>query len=351
MPTVQFRNTAEGYTTDPTTVTTGNSGGGSGDAFDALNAGGGTIQAIAAAKFHATRGYRMTRSGTSQMSVQRTLAADVSDFVGKHYQYIPTQPGVDSVLFKGYSDTTATVTSWAVAISTTGKLKALAGSGSSTVYTSTDTVPPATWVRFEYEIVSGVSMRVIAYAGDSTTVLADTGVVSTSAVAATRTWRIGLLTSGTTTPATTDFDDITVGAGPGLYGLATIARPSSTVSNPGAFIATGGVSIDAVLADTETSESTPASWVESVSAPAGVQCTVGFSATILPTGGLTIDRWDSQDVVSPVIDSKLDILVDGSVVGTNTVALTTTWTKTTFTIASVTGDMSTLQGRYTDTTR
>lgn len=351
MPTVVFTNNAEGYSASPTTVTQGsggNSGGGSGDYWDVVNLGSSTIQALTGAKFFGTYGYRMTRSGSTQQHLQKTFASDISDFVGQHWQKIPTQPSADHVLFKAYTDTGAATTSWAVAITTTGKLKILAGSSSTSVYTGTNTIPANTWLRFEYEMVSATNVRVIVYSLGSNTILDDSGLVTTALVGVTRTYRIGLLTT-TSSPASIDVDQFTLGSGPGMFGLATSGRPSSTITNPDGFTATGAGSLHAALSDTEAGgELSPSSWVESPAGPTNDTFTVGFAATIMPNGGLTIDRWDSQDVASPTITSTLEILVDGSVVGTNTITLSTTVTKTTFTIASVTGDMSTLQARYTD---
>lgn len=351
MATQLFRNTAEGYSSSGTGVTQGsggNSGGGSGDYWDVVNLGSSTIQAVTGAKMFGTYGYRLTRTGSTQQHLQKTLAADQSDFVGQHWQKIPTQPSANHVFFKGYSDASATTTSWAVAISTTGKLILLAGSSSTTVFTGTDTLPANTYLRFEYEIVSGTSMRCVVYSLGSNTIVSDSGIVSTALPGVTRTFRIGELTTASS-PASMDIDYVTLGSGPGMFGLATSARPSSTVTNPDGFTATGAGTLHAALSDTEAGgELSPSSWAESPAGPTNDTFTVGFEASILPTGGLTIDRWDSQDVASPVISSTLEILVDGVVVGTNTINLTTTVTKTTFTIASVTGDLTTLQGRYTD---
>lgn len=350
MPTQAFLNTFGGGT-NGTTLTQGsggNTGGASGDFWNIVTLGGGTVVFSTAAAMVGTLGCRMTRTGTAQQNLQVTLAADIADFVGQHYQSIPTQPSTNHVLFRGYTDAGGTASSWQVAVNTTGKMVLLAAS--TTVYTGTDTIPAATVVRWEYEMVSATSMRVVAYSGGTNTVLADSGVIATTLVGVTRTYRIGLLTT-TTSPASTDIDNVRLGTGPGLWGLGTTARPSSLISNPGAYTVTGAGSINAAQSDVETVETSPTSYVESPAGPAGTQYTVGFEATILPNGGLTIDRWDAQDVASPIIDSKLDIIVGGVIVGTNTVALSTTWTKTTFTIASVTGDMSTLRGTYTDTSR
>jgi hypothetical protein len=64
MPTIT--NTAEGYTTSPTTVTAGNSGGASGDAATTVTPGtASTIQAVAGAAAHGAMGYRFTLVGNT----------------------------------------------------------------------------------------------------------------------------------------------------------------------------------------------------------------------------------------------------------------------------------------------
>ncbi len=357
MPTTVFRNTAEAIGGNGTAVTQGAAGNSaSPDYFDTVFLGtpAGALTVQTAAKKHGTYGLRFLRAGasTAQIYVQKVFASDITNFVGQHWCQINALPSVNTVLFKGYTDSAATITSWAVAMNTTGRLLLLGGSGSSTISTSatTDTMPAGADIRFEYEVVPGTSIRVVAFAGDSNTVYVDSGVQATALVGVTRAYRNGLLTTGAA-PAQVDIDDIRLGSGPGFFGLSTTATPSSLVSNPGGFTAVGAASLDAALANVESNEAAPTSYVESVAGPAGAQFTVGFEATILPNGTLSIERWDSQDIASPIIDSTLDIIVGGAVVGTNTVALSTTPTKTTFTTGVVTGDMSTLRGRYTDTSR
>jgi hypothetical protein len=64
MPTIT--NTAEGYTTSPTTVTAGTSGGASGDAASTVTQGtASTIQAVAGAAVHGTMGYRFNLVGNA----------------------------------------------------------------------------------------------------------------------------------------------------------------------------------------------------------------------------------------------------------------------------------------------
>lgn len=352
MPTELFRNTAEGYSASGTGVTAGsggNSGGGSGDYWTVVNLGSSTIQALTGAAMFGAYGYRLTRSGSTQQHLQVTLAADQSDFVGQHWMRIPTQPSVDHVLFKGYSDTAATVTAWAVAISTAGKLKILEGPSSTPVGAAgTDTIPANTWLRCEYEIISATSARVVIYAGASNTVLADSGVRAAPSAGVTRTFRIGLLTTASS-PASMDIDHVRLGAGPGLFALATTWRPTETVSNPGAFTAVGTGTLHGALGDVET-EAAPATYIESPAGPSGAQCTVGSSITILPTGGLTVECWHSQDLASPTIRTLHEVLLDGAVIGSDTVDCTTTPTKRTWTISSASGDMTTLRSRFTDTT-
>lgn len=348
MPTPVFTNNAEGYSSSGTNVTAGsggNSGGGSGDYWDVVNLAGGTIQAVTAAKMFGTYGYRLTRSGSSQIHLQKTFASDISDFVGQHWDRIPTQPSANHVMFKGYSDAAFTTTSWAVAISTTGKLIILAGPSSTTVFTGTDTIPANTYCRFEYEMVSATSVRVVVYSLGSNTILADSGTINTALVGVTRTYRRGLLTTASS-PASLDADQTTLGIGPGLFGLATSARPTILVSNPGAYVAVGAASLVAALGDVEADESSPASYIESPAGPANAEVTFGFSQ-ILPAGGLTVEVWCRQSpTASPGATAVIEALIEGSVVGSSpTVALTTAWTKVTFTIASASGDMSTLQAR------
>jgi|SRR5690349_342026 len=347
MPTypATFFNSAEGQASGTTATqgSGGNTGGGSGDYFDIIQANSGTVT-FQTVSIHG-KAFTLVRSGTNQILLQRTLAADINNLSWQHYQSITALPSVNTVLFKGYSDAALASTSWAVAVGTSGTLIVLAGPSSTTVYTSAPSLIPAnTSLRWEVEVVPATSIRCVVFSGDSGTVLADSGTIATTAVGATRSFRLGLLSTGSA-PTTTSIQDVKLGSGPGLWGLASSAYPQETVSNAGAWTFTGAASIEAAL-DASTS-----SYIETPAAAVSASVRVGYLYTILPTGSVTFTYEPAIDVASPTYQLTANCYQGGSLKATRTDTISSTsFAPITLTASGLTGDMSTLELEFVATT-
>jgi hypothetical protein len=225
-----------------------------------------------------------------------------------------------------------------VAITSTGKVKVLVGTASTSAYVSTATLPAATRIRFEYEVVSGTSIRVVAYSGDSLTVLADSTVITSAAVAVTRMVRFGLL-AATTAPTYIDFDTPRFGTGPGMFGLSTTAVPTETISNAGVWVPDGGASLHQVLGDGNA-----ATAAESVSGGSAVAFRVGLGDQILPEGAVSVSYDAELDIASPSWSVTCTAYLAGASVGAQTQTISSTSsTPHTFTVSGLVGDMSTLE--------
>lgn len=149
-------NTAEGYTVSPTTVTAGNSGGGSGDAFSTVSAGaGGTIQAV------------NTRASQGSWSYLHTPATGVSNYTltNDTGSTVGATASVDMYLTGYPSSETNWITPQTAAgaivsylnLTPTGKLKLSHTAG--TLYNFTNSVPLNAWstATIFYTIAAGTA--------------------------------------------------------------------------------------------------------------------------------------------------------------------------------------------------
>lgn len=327
--TMVGHNDAQGYASTGTTVTQGsggNSGAGSGDYWELVFANSGTI--VSAAGLNQTRAYLLTRSGTNTIYLQRQLPADQTDFALDCMLNIPTAPSANSIFLKGYSDAPATPTSnptnvsWAVGVSTTGKLLILAGPSSVSAYVGSDTIPPGL-VRVTVEMIAGTSSRAIVYAGHSKTVLADSGVVPLNGalIDATRTIRVGLQTT-TTAPASLTVDAVRWGGGGGMFDYATTLVPAYLSSNPGAWVAVGAADIPTAL----SSVGDTTSYAESVSGGSAVKFRVGYTRpgtgdSYVPEGSLSMNSELWSNAASPWWNLTIRAFVSGVQVASRVVVV------------------------------
>ncbi|MGB4759557.1 MAG: hypothetical protein WBP26_05895 [Candidatus Saccharimonadales bacterium] len=234
MASVIAANTAEGISSG-TTVTTGNSGGSSGAAWDNVSIGGGgnTITADSSQKWHGAASYKFT-----QVSAQATLSwttaltgSPLANTSMRCYFYISTMPTVSTVIAKGFTDAAQTVNAWYVSLQTSGRILIADGSnttrfispGSGPFYTT------STWYRLETSVVNGTSCRIALYAGDDTTALIDSGVITGFTTTSTVAARFGFATASSGI-GTLWMDDMAIGTG-GLIGPADVALPP--VANAG----------------------------------------------------------------------------------------------------------------------
>ena len=120
--------------------------------------------------------------------------------------------------------------------------------------------------------------------------------------------------------------------------------PSSTVSNTG-WSAVGAGTVHAALAD-----SSDATYVETVENPAGSTFTVALGA--LGAGEITVRTRNSATAATPAITREIAVMQGSTVVATRSIALTTTVTPHSFTLASeelaLVTDRTALRVRVTD---
>lgn len=345
-PTTVAQNTFEGGTSGVTLTTANGSVGGTN--FDVVNLGSGGAIAFDNTKFmHGAMSMKVTQA-TSIVNFSWAgvaIPSALPNCVVQVYVWLPTAgPTVATQIIKGYSDTAATAPAWAIAISTSRQMVLLAPTA--TVYTSTALITGNQWVRFEVIAIASASLRAAAYAGDTTTPMVDSDVVSVPTIPSTQHLRLGIATSSSGYGPLW-FDDPKIGSGTEFYGVATSGRPSTVVANPGGVVVVGGTGIAAVLADNLAS-----SYVETAAGPAGASFTVGGFGALSP-GTIVATHTESQAPGTPIIDCLFEVLSGPStVVGSHTVALSTTVTDYTLTITNPTvTDWSDLRTRTTYTQR
>lgn len=224
------------------------------------------------------------------------------------------------------------------------------------LWTSTNTVPLSTWIRIEsYATVNAgaATVQFAYYTGDSTsatesftTTAANTGSTNFDAVS------LGKTDSGTYTTAHW-YDSIQVeDAATGLIGPYPAAptnsvRPSSVVSNPGAWTNQGGAaSLQAALAD--ESDTT---YIQTVDNPSSAAITFGTAS--LNAGDVTVKTRNACAISSPTMTRTIELMQGAVVISYRNVTLTTTitnhtWTTSPTETANIT-DRSNLYIRITDT--
>lgn len=179
-----LNNSAEGGT--PTnTVTTGNSGGGSGDAWSKVEGPGasGTIQySNSRVLSPSTVSYRMATRGTTEAEyLQWENATDVAEAYGREYFLFSDIPVAANckVLTVRVSDGSTNLAH--VSMSTAGKLNVRNGSDS-ILYTSTATLVIEQWYRLEWHYVAAgaaSTMEARIYEDHDTTLLEGSGIKTT----------------------------------------------------------------------------------------------------------------------------------------------------------------------------
>lgn len=230
MATIVVQNTAEGLAAN-TTVSTANSGGVSGSAWNTINPGSGN--SITSDDTHVLRGniaYKFTQAGpVSTLGWNTSLnSAPYSDISARVYVYFEELPGHDFGVITGFSGASYSGLAWNVVLNTAGRMQ-LSNSSGTVLWTapSNSTMAINTWYRIEVNVVAGTSGTIAVYAAHDTTALAGTTLSSFSS-ATTSAVRFGIGNSSSI-PALW-IDDAAVGEGGGLIG------PSQAQSVSGATI-------------------------------------------------------------------------------------------------------------------
>lgn len=208
MPAPPLANTLEGGS-DTTTLTSGNSGGASGDAFQTIE-GTPTFSNLQAA--HGTLSMRANQGVTPALRrVTWTGLGSITAAVFTRFYLRVTSVGVAQVqIHRGL--TNAAAQSWSLYITSTGKLQGR-NAANATLTAGTTTVPADTWMRVETRTVSGVGTGELAWRlytdADSATItdsVTQTGLTLGANMDQTQ------LSTADTGPANCDtwFDDIAV---------------------------------------------------------------------------------------------------------------------------------------------
>ncbi len=163
-------NTAEGSSSG-TTVTTGNSGGASGNAWNSVSIGASaTLIYDNAHAAHGALAYKQASSSAGATTFLRwtTAFGTQTTFYGRFYVYMTANPSTLSQIF-GSSNA---VNSVKLKVNTTGTLTATANNDATTLFTTTNTLVLNAWNRIEFTITLSASVgtgKVILYPQDSIT--------------------------------------------------------------------------------------------------------------------------------------------------------------------------------------
>jgi hypothetical protein len=160
-------NTAQGGT-NGTTVTAGNSGGGSGDAFNGVSNANGEWTFSNANSIRGGLAYKCVQAGSASTNLNWDIAA-LTDFYGRAYFYFTAMPSSSQVLLKGQNAGFASET-WRVDLTNTGALR-IRDSAGTLLTTSTQTLVTGAFYRFEWHVIAGTgvagSIELRVYAADA----------------------------------------------------------------------------------------------------------------------------------------------------------------------------------------
>ncbi|MFJ9740832.1 hypothetical protein [Streptomyces sp. NPDC101166] len=208
----KLSNTFEGGSTG-VGITTGNSGGTSGDAWSLVNLDSNTVEYDTARAAHGTVSARIATGATAGMPyLSWTSGISGTTLYARAYLYLTANPGSNLNAVRLMSGSTIVAT---VRINSTGKVGLLYASGSLTA-TSTASVPLNAWFRLELKAVASTtagSVECRCYLGSpdatsATETLQGTGLNTGTNTAMDRV-RVGLLTS--TTSYSINVDDVAWG--------------------------------------------------------------------------------------------------------------------------------------------
>lgn len=222
-------NTAEGGT-NTTTVTAGNSGGTSGNAFDTVT-GAPTFSTTQAA--HGTLSYSFSTTTASTLSLNWTTSLGSNTVIaGRAYLYA-TSFSVGSFICRGRDGSAVQV--FRIVTDTTGKITLRVGSGNTLVGTGANSMSVNTWYRIEWviNVAASAQVDVRVYLGDSATLF--DSVSSASANTGTSNdveTNVGIFTSTASVPQYY-LDDIVV-SNASFPGPAVVSTTATSADGSGA---------------------------------------------------------------------------------------------------------------------
>lgn len=242
--------------TDEANITTGNSGGASGDAFDSVSIGtGATVVYDNAQAAHGSNSARIATTGTSSLAyISYTLATVGSDIM-RAYIRLTSLPGVVAILARYLSGASQSLR---VNVKAAGTLE-VRDAGNSVVGTTTSAVTPGQFWRMEMQNVFSTTVGAVVlrlYNNPDSDVITDSLTLSGLTLTANATeMRFGVGAAAANIAAMW-FDDIAVeGAtwhGPAVRtitptGIAVPASPGSTALAQALSVTPSGIAVPAAL--------------------------------------------------------------------------------------------------------
>lgn len=153
----RLSNSFEGGT-DGTTITPGNSGGTSGDAFSGVQSAGATVAFSSANPAHGTLGAHVATTTSAAAYVQHSMAAAVNQIWVRGYFYLPALPVSGTwPLFRWVSAGGSTLCG-SVEVNSSGQLLAKNTAGSTIGTMPTATVPTGQQFRIEATLLGSVTV-------------------------------------------------------------------------------------------------------------------------------------------------------------------------------------------------
>lgn len=326
-------NTASGGVVGAT-VTTANSGGASGNAFDFLDVTGSLI--FSNVQAHGTNSYHATGTGT-KVTFGWAGSAIIPSKLQSYRSYVRlgSIPTVETQIITPWN---ATQYIAGVNLGVDGKLRVTARGGT-VLFTTATVLALTTYYRIELSVEVGTTssngvIRFGLYSGDSLTAL-DTYTNSTADLGTTDvvSWRMGKI--GTTGNFESWWDSIEVNMSSstllGPFNVSVpVIRPSTLVDNSGTWSNVGGAaSIPAALAD-----ESDATYAQTPPAPANATMTLGMDAR-LGSGTPTVTVRLAASASTPATYSDVALMQGTTVVATrNFGPLSTSPTDYSFTLTS-----------------
>lgn len=272
-------NSAEGYSTTGTTVTTGNSDGGSGAAFALVTATvGSSIQAINTDHAHGSWCYQVVETTAANNSIVGWTGLAASALADRFYIKFTTLPSAGAARLRVFAIRTASGNVVTLDVNNTNN-RWLVGINNVNQATGwTGAVTTGQWYRVEVEAQTGATgtgdgyVAVRYYLLDSTTPVeaAYTNTAASTGTALFDNVRYGKLDASGY--ADLKFDDLALQTG-SASPLGPFASGSATVSVPAATVTLAGASNDAVDAETAVTGGGP------------MAVAVGFNAPVVNSPG------------------------------------------------------------------
>ena len=324
------------------TITSGNSGGAGLTAFNSVVIGGGSFVYSSADFAHGTQcGLISGASGVATNGIFSGISSTAMSW--SIYVKYDTLPAADNYILRY---TVGGVRKASLHINSAGKLRMADSSGTTGIWTATNTFPLNTWVRIELFAQSGTTGNYQAayYALDSTSPTETSGVVTgngggTPFDAVTIGKTDSSAYTGTVKIDSIQGNDAATGfIGPWVSAAGSPVRPNALISNAGGFTAVGSADIPSALSD--ESDSTYAS---SPANPAGAVMEVKFPP-LSAGGNISAVVRDGTTAASPAITRTYYIVQGTTIIHTEPgVVLPTSATNRT--IACTTGETAAVTDR------